>query len=649
MKRHALFVGVNTYDDKSIRKLRYSISDASVLADRFRGLGYKARILSDPTGSELKSAVVESINGLGHGDVFLFFFAGHGFTAQDGTHLLFCRDDMQQLLRVNSAGVRVNALEALTEGGGFHRAFLLDSCRTDCFAGMEGRGDVTRDLDIVAVPECTEESGSYFLLRSCDKFRPSLELDGIGHGLFTRALLDAMDARDGRLARCDTSFAAAVGAKMADIQRSYNVNVPQRPSMGECSGPVFSLFENGFLVPAEQIAHTVASAPASVMCPICGRHNFITDTFKCRVCGKDHLCGAHFSGEHNCCKECVAAKQTHIRSQTKSAIDAFAKNNHREAFASAQEADLTDAVIQYIIGCGFRYGYDFGDNIVSVRPIDKDGESLKWFQKAAEQGHVRAQYEMGNRHEQVSNYKDAVKWYRMAAEQGDAESQRRLGCLYYNGRGVGQDYLEAVRWTRRAAEQGDAIAQGNLGYSYAMGHGVCQDYAEAERWYGKSADQSASGHGQYNLGNKYFRGECVRQDYAEAEKWYRKAAELGYSPAQWQLAHMYEEGKGVVSNYTEAAKWYRMAAGNGHAFSQYCLGSMYENGKGVPRNYIEAVKWYSMAAEHGDEAAKLALGRIKRKIAEDEGAVAKRTLEPAKSGADQVLVSRHSVARGGRG
>lgn len=36
MKRHALFAGVNNYNDESIRRLRYSIPDASVLADRFK-------------------------------------------------------------------------------------------------------------------------------------------------------------------------------------------------------------------------------------------------------------------------------------------------------------------------------------------------------------------------------------------------------------------------------------------------------------------------------------------------------------------------------------------------------------------------------------------------------------------------------------
>ena len=100
--------------DKDIRNLRYSIPDAAVLADRFKGFGYKTRLLPDPTSAELRAAVLDSIDGLGHGDVFLFFFAGHGFTAQDGSHLLFCRDDIQKLLRVGNAGVKVDALEMLT-------------------------------------------------------------------------------------------------------------------------------------------------------------------------------------------------------------------------------------------------------------------------------------------------------------------------------------------------------------------------------------------------------------------------------------------------------------------------------------------------------------------------------------------------------
>ncbi len=306
MKRHALFVGVNTYDDPSIRPLRFSVPDASVLADRFGRLGFKTRLLPDPTGAELKSAVEDSVAGLGPGDVFLFFFAGHGFTAQDGAHLLFCKDDRQKLLRVNGAGVRVDALEALTDDGGFHRAFLLDSCRTDCLAGAGARGAATRDLDFVAMPASSAGSGSFFLLRSCDKFRPSLELDDLGHGLFTQGLLDAMEARDSRLAACDTSFASAIRDQMEVLQRRHHVMEPQRPSLGEVSGGGFALFQEGFLQTGRPLpAAPGAAVPALVECPVCGKMNRPEETFRCRECGRRNLCLRHQDEETFLCADCV--------------------------------------------------------------------------------------------------------------------------------------------------------------------------------------------------------------------------------------------------------------------------------------------------------------------------------------------------------
>ena len=55
--------------------------------------------------------------------------------------------------------------------------------------------------------------------------------------------------------------------------------------------------------------------------------------------------------------------------------------------------------------------------------------------------------------------REAVKWYRKAAEQGHATAQVGLGWCYYEGGGVEKDPREAVKWYRKAAEQGDAKAQ----------------------------------------------------------------------------------------------------------------------------------------------------------------------------------------------
>ena len=44
------------------------------------------------------------------------------------------------------------------------------------------------------------------------------------------------------------------------------------------------------------------------------------------------------------------------------------------------------------------------------------------------------------------DYKEAVKWYTKAAEQGDVDAQYNLGLMYYNGEGVPKDLVQAYAW-----------------------------------------------------------------------------------------------------------------------------------------------------------------------------------------------------------
>ena len=61
----------------------------------------------------------------------------------------------------------------------------------------------------------------------------------------------------------------------------------------------------------------------------------------------------------------------------------------------------------------------------------------EWFEKATEQGDVKARESL-------------LK----AAEQGNATAQNYLGWMYQEGRGVEQSNVAAAEWYRKAAEQG---------------------------------------------------------------------------------------------------------------------------------------------------------------------------------------------------
>jgi TPR repeat protein len=88
-----------------------------------------------------------------------------------------------------------------------------------------------------------------------------------------------------------------------------------------------------------------------------------------------------------------------------------------------------------------------------------------WYTKAAEQGHVFAQYSLGNLYRYSYNaefcrdYDQAVYWYKKAAEQGNLDAQYGLGYMYDYGDEIPQDYKQAFFWYTKAAEQGHYFAK----------------------------------------------------------------------------------------------------------------------------------------------------------------------------------------------
>jgi hypothetical protein len=97
----------------------------------------------------------------------------------------------------------------------------------------------------------------------------------------------------------------------------------------------------------------------------------------------------------------------------------------------------------------------------------------------------------------AADRKAATMWYRRAAEQGHAKAQyelgRRLQGTYSDPSGA-KDLAEALKWFRRAADNGYPDAQFHLGEAYNWGVlGVAPDRVEAMAWYGRAAAQGHAG------------------------------------------------------------------------------------------------------------------------------------------------------------
>jgi len=202
-------------------------------------------------------------------------------------------------------------------------------------------------------------------------------------------------------------------------------------------------------------------------------------------------------------------------------------------------------------GLGRQYENAFG--------VPQDNtQAVLWLRKAAEQGNITAQVELGVVFDNIQDYAQAFTWYSKAAEQGNARAQFNLGLCYMNGESVPKDTERALDLFRKAADQGDAIAQGELGVMYQDGVGVQQDYVQAANYFRKSADQGIA-NSQYGLGFLYLHGNGVPKDDTQATTWMLKAAEQGETKAQFNLGVCYLNGQGVNRDLIEGYFWIFLA------------------------------------------------------------------------------------------
>jgi TPR repeat protein len=94
----------------------------------------------------------------------------------------------------------------------------------------------------------------------------------------------------------------------------------------------------------------------------------------------------------------------------------------------------------------------------------------------AKKGDVEAQYLLGGLYCCVpdvvpTDFVEATKWWRRAAEQGHVEAQYHLGRFCLAGQGVPQDFVEAERLLRLSANQGHVEAAYYLGELLFYGEG----------------------------------------------------------------------------------------------------------------------------------------------------------------------------------
>jgi len=119
-----------------------------------------------------------------------------------------------------------------------------------------------------------------------------------------------------------------------------------------------------------------------------------------------------------------------------------------------RKAEQGDALAQWELGWKHYFGWE--------APNDYS-EAIKWLLKAAAHDRTKAgwsvadagyllgeSYRYGRGVRQ--NPAQAIYWYRKAAEEGHVRAQFQLGWAYLHGQEVPKDYAEAVNWWRKAVK-----------------------------------------------------------------------------------------------------------------------------------------------------------------------------------------------------
>ena len=346
MRRVALIVGVDEYADQTIRRLEYARKDAVEVYGFLKNRGgYEAHLMQERVTSEgVLGKAQELTEKLGSGDLFLFYFAGHGMT-QGGRHLLLSPEaKLKWLQEFTNGTVPVDLLRKQTAGCGVQRVFVLDACRTNLVAGRQaGAGDFNGERalrDVVKGPR-EEKEGPLTVFCSCSDGGSALELSGLGHGLFSRALLDEMGraVEEGREVVCGQELMVSVGRGMAELAQQCECGGAQKPFLG--LGPEVPVLIGGRTPQKVRDDAAAGTKPIpAVRCPKCGKNNLVTDTFGCTKCGIDHLCLRHRSLDFDgTCGECAAKA---VRDQ-----EAARAIREREFARVAREKEAAGAPVQF--------------------------------------------------------------------------------------------------------------------------------------------------------------------------------------------------------------------------------------------------------------------------------------------------------------
>lgn len=227
--KFALCIGVSDYT--SLGKLTYAAGDAEAVAEKLiSGLDFdpkKVKLLSDRKdpleagpgipGLEKRPPTIEEVNkqldlllkdpGLSKGDLFVFYFSGHGIATPKGDFL--CPADAT-LSTVEKVGLPVRTIiDRFAKAGLKNVLIIADACRSGTGSKF---GNELKTLG---------ERTNLAVMLGCAPGGRSYEYQALGKGVFTHFLVRSLDEKENYDATSGLLLGSVVGRKVAGRVAAY--------------------------------------------------------------------------------------------------------------------------------------------------------------------------------------------------------------------------------------------------------------------------------------------------------------------------------------------------------------------------------------------------------------------------------------------
>jgi uncharacterized caspase-like protein len=212
--RRALIIGNANYAGAA--PLQNTINDARSVATTLGGLDFQVQKGENLDGVALERAINTFVDGIGAGDVALFYYSGHGMELNRENYLVpvdfQARDEAEARRQAYSANLLLDKLEARKPR---MTIVILDACRNNPFGRTRGGGGGLATMDAGA--------GVYIAFATAPG-RTASDNPGGENGLFTGQLVQALTKPDMDLNQVFDEVRAGVSGASGGTQVPWSVS-----------------------------------------------------------------------------------------------------------------------------------------------------------------------------------------------------------------------------------------------------------------------------------------------------------------------------------------------------------------------------------------------------------------------------------------